>query len=80
MPETSSAASTNAAQRAVIRVVRGIPASDGAGVRLTRVIGQPGLSELDPFLLLDESVPIIPAITSRASPSIRIATLKPSPI
>ena len=54
MPETPSAASTNTAQRGVIRVVRGVPASDGAGVRLTRVIGQPGLSELDPFLLLDE--------------------------
>jgi quercetin 2,3-dioxygenase len=54
MAETSSAASTNATQRALTRVVRGMPASDGAGVRLTRVIGQPGLSELDPFLLLDE--------------------------
>jgi redox-sensitive bicupin YhaK (pirin superfamily) len=54
MAETSSAASTNAAQRAVTRVMPGMPASDGAGVRLTRVIGQPGLSELDPFLLLDE--------------------------
>src|SRR5258708_32731693 len=40
--------------RAVQRVVRGLPASDGAGVRLMRVIGQPQLSELDPFLLLDE--------------------------
>jgi redox-sensitive bicupin YhaK (pirin superfamily) len=28
--------------------------SDGAGVRLTRVIGQPRLDALDPFLLLDE--------------------------
>jgi hypothetical protein len=31
-----------------------MPASDGAGVRLTRVIGQPKLPDLDPFLLLDE--------------------------
>jgi len=54
MTETSTAISTDAAQRAVVRVVRGMPASDGAGVRLTRVIGQPGLAELDPFLLLDE--------------------------
>ncbi|HKF72659.1 MAG TPA: pirin family protein [Stellaceae bacterium] len=45
---------TETAERSVVRVVRGMPASDGAGVRLTRVIGQPGLSELDPFLLLDE--------------------------
>jgi quercetin 2,3-dioxygenase len=40
--------------RAVVRTVRGLPTSDGAGVRLTRVIGQPQLMELDPFLLLDE--------------------------
>jgi len=40
--------------RQVARIVRGLPTSDGAGVRLTRVIGQPGLPELDPFLMLDE--------------------------
>jgi hypothetical protein len=40
-------------QRKVTRVVRGIAASDGAGVKLTRVIGQPQLQNLDPFLLLD---------------------------
>ncbi|MGE3936382.1 MAG: pirin family protein [Rhodospirillaceae bacterium] len=40
--------------RRVKAVVRGRPASDGAGVRLTRVIGQPVLPDLDPFLLLDE--------------------------
>ncbi len=40
--------------RAVSRVVRGMPTSDGAGVKLTRVIGQPRLSDLDPFLMLDE--------------------------
>jgi redox-sensitive bicupin YhaK (pirin superfamily) len=43
-----------AAVRALIRRIRGRPTSDGAGVRLTRVIGQPALSELDPFMLLDE--------------------------
>jgi quercetin 2,3-dioxygenase len=32
----------------------GMPASDGAGVKLNRVIGQPALPDLDPFLLLDE--------------------------
>jgi redox-sensitive bicupin YhaK (pirin superfamily) len=31
-----------------------MPTSDGAGVKLRRVIGQPELSELDPFLMLDE--------------------------
>ncbi len=33
---------------------RGMPASDGAGVKLNRVIGQPALPDLDPFLMLDE--------------------------
>ncbi len=40
--------------RSVARTVPGIATSDGAGVRLNRVIGQPGLPDLDPFLLLDE--------------------------
>jgi redox-sensitive bicupin YhaK (pirin superfamily) len=40
--------------RAVRLVVRGRPTSDGAGVRLTRVIGGPALPDLDPFLMLDE--------------------------
>ena len=38
----------------VVRTLRGMPASDGAGVKLTRVIGTPQLPDLDPFLLLDE--------------------------
>jgi redox-sensitive bicupin YhaK (pirin superfamily) len=42
------------ATRSVQRVVRGMPTSDGAGVRLRRVIGQPQLPDLDPFLMLDE--------------------------
>ena len=41
-------------ERTVSRIVRGMPTSDGAGVRLTRVIGQPRLPDLDPFLMLDE--------------------------
>src|SRR5256885_4404745 len=45
---------TQVAERAVRRVVTGIPTSDGAGVKLTRVIGQELLPDLDPFLLLDE--------------------------
>ena len=40
--------------REVAQIVRGMPTSDGAGVRLTRVIGQPQLADLDPFLMLDE--------------------------
>jgi len=41
-------------KRSVTQVIRGTPTSDGAGVRLTRVIGGPVLADLDPFLLLDE--------------------------
>ena len=40
--------------RSVTRIVRGMPASDGAGVKLTRVIGTPQLEGIDPFLMLDE--------------------------
>jgi quercetin 2,3-dioxygenase len=40
--------------RRVVKLVTGQPTSDGAGVRLTRVIGTPALDHLDPFLLLDE--------------------------
>lgn len=40
--------------RSVSRVIRGMPATDGAGVRMTRVIGTPQLPDLDPFLMLDE--------------------------
>ncbi len=39
--------------RKVEQVITGMPATDGAGVELVRVIGQPRLMELDPFLLLD---------------------------
>lgn len=38
----------------VVREVRGQAASDGAGVRLIRVIGGAEMPDLDPFLLLDE--------------------------
>ena len=34
-------------------VTRGVAASDGAGVRLRRYIGQPSLDSIDPFLMLD---------------------------
>jgi redox-sensitive bicupin YhaK (pirin superfamily) len=39
--------------RKVKQVIRGMPTTDGAGVELVRVIGQPALNMLDPFLLLD---------------------------
>lgn len=34
-------------------VTHGMPASDGAGVKMTRMIGSPNLPDLDPFLMLD---------------------------
>lgn len=40
--------------RHITRRVQGMPASDGAGVSLTRMIGQPALDMVDPFLMLDE--------------------------
>jgi redox-sensitive bicupin YhaK (pirin superfamily) len=43
-----------ASSREVARKVIGQPTSDGAGVRMTRVIGTPRLDHFDPFLLLDE--------------------------
>ncbi len=39
--------------REIDQVFPGVPASDGAGVQLTRVIGSPYINRLDPFLLLD---------------------------
>jgi len=45
---------THSAPARVARKVRGMATSDGAGVKLTRVIGGHDLPELDPFLLLDE--------------------------
>ncbi len=39
--------------RHVSAVTRGRETSDGAGVRLKRIIGQPELDYLDPFLMLD---------------------------
>ena len=40
--------------RPIIQRVQGRPTSDGAGVRLTRILGIPPLTHLDPFLMLDE--------------------------
>jgi redox-sensitive bicupin YhaK (pirin superfamily) len=48
------AASSSNQVREVMRKVRGQPTSDGAGVRMTRVIGSSALDSFDPFLLLDE--------------------------
>ena len=39
--------------RPVLAVVKGVPASDGAGVRMTRLLGTPQAQMFDPFLMLD---------------------------
>ena len=41
-------------KRKIKYLVEGVQTSDGAGVKLTRIIGSPELNMLDPFLLLDE--------------------------
>lgn len=51
---TSAPAGRVIAGREALTVIPGIPTQDGAGVSLTRVIGQRALDHLDPFLLLDE--------------------------
>ena len=40
--------------RSVINIIDGVQTSDGAGVKLRRIIGSPNLNMLDPFLLFDE--------------------------
>ena len=50
---TTPAPPAHAATRSVERLVVGMPTSDGAGVKLTRVLTQPLQRRLDPFLMLD---------------------------
>jgi hypothetical protein len=45
---------TRTSSRRLVTTLAGMPASDGAGVKLNRIIGQPALPDLDPFLMLDE--------------------------
>jgi redox-sensitive bicupin YhaK (pirin superfamily) len=40
--------------RSVQKVIQSVPASDGAGVKLRRSLGQSQFARLDPFLMLDE--------------------------
>lgn len=49
MPETSISS-----YRSVVRSVKGVPHTDGADVRMTRIIASRELDMIDPFLLLDE--------------------------
>lgn len=49
----SAPAITTVTRRPVTRVLAGMPTKDGAGVELSRVIGQSALRNLDPFIMLD---------------------------
>ena len=40
-------------RRQISKVYRGMPTTDGAGVKLTRMLGTPELEMIDPFLMLD---------------------------
>ena len=40
--------------RKLQQVIRSVPTSDGAGVKLRRSLGQGPSQRLDPFLMLDE--------------------------
>lgn len=44
---------TSEQNRTIVQQLPGMPTSDGAGVKLTRIIGTPQLDMLDPFLMLD---------------------------
>ena len=50
---TNPNAETVTRPRSVERVIAGQPTSDGAGVKLTRVLTQPLQRRLDPCLMLD---------------------------
>ncbi|WP_417494221.1 pirin family protein [Maricaulis sp.] len=45
---------TKTRARRISQISRGMPTSDGAGVKLTRMLGHQGLNYLDPFLMLDQ--------------------------
>jgi quercetin 2,3-dioxygenase len=53
MNTTTTTPASITRSRSVERLVRGQPTSDGAGVKLTRVLTQPLQKRLDPFLMLD---------------------------
>jgi quercetin 2,3-dioxygenase len=54
MTEQNSVRKDASQSRHVVWAGAGMAAQDGAGVKLTRIIGQPRLPDLDPFLMLDE--------------------------
>jgi len=46
-------AANSGGSRQVLRVTRGMPTEDGAGVKLTRLVGSPEVPDIDPILMLD---------------------------
>lgn len=50
---TGGAPRPSGMRRSITSVGAGMATSEGAGVKLTRIIGQPALPDLDPFLMLD---------------------------
>jgi len=44
---------TGTKPRTIVRKMKGMPTEDGAGVKLTRLVGSPQLPDVDPFLMLD---------------------------
>jgi redox-sensitive bicupin YhaK (pirin superfamily) len=54
MAQMNTTSSTSPRFRRVTKSARGMATSDGAGVKLTRVIGTPLLESVGPFLMLDE--------------------------
>ena len=62
--------------RKIAQIIKGLPTSDGAGVKLKRIIGTRELDHLDPFLLLDEFKNDNPDDYLAGFPNIPIADLK----
>jgi redox-sensitive bicupin YhaK (pirin superfamily) len=50
---TLPAEKTQTTGRTIVRKVLGMPTEDGAGVKLTRLVGSPQLPDVDPILMLD---------------------------
>lgn len=49
-----SSVSNISGARTIARLIRGVPATDGAGVHISRIIGTLAFPDVDPFLLFDE--------------------------
>ena len=76
---THPTAETVTRPRSVEQLIAGQPTSDGAGVKLTRVLTQPLQRRLAPFLMLDAFGTDDPQATSAGSRT-SASRLRPSPI